>query len=122
MPEMLVRSLPMVLVALLAGCGGPDKPDDAVKRWARAINERKWGDACDIMVNAGSGCERSLQKNFKDSTLKFDGPAINGGGTEPGAEYFSLTDFSGSTVTVTALPMGSHYAVRLEAVSEGSSG
>src|SRR3954470_24813465 len=124
MLPMLLRFLATVCVALIVGCGGdsPGNPNVAVKEWARAINERDWSGACEVSLKAGATCERKLRENFNGSRLTFDGPAINGGATEPGEEYFSLSDSSGSTVTVSAVPEGSDYAVRLEAVIEGASG
>lgn len=105
---------------LLAGCGGSGvaaTADDAVKRWAEAINNRDWTQACELSVEPGDRCEESLRSNFDGDTLTFQGAATNGGGTRPGESDFSLQQAKGGgTVFVTAVPRDGGFVVRLEAL------
>jgi hypothetical protein len=105
-------------MATLLGCGGKDdgsSAEDTVRRWGDAVNDRRWDRACALSAGADGECQRKLRRDFGEARLTFEGPAVNGGGTEAGQEYFSFGGDAG-TVFVTALPDGDEFRVRVEAV------
>jgi len=107
-------------VLLSAGCGSGDgggTAEDAVKRWAEAVNNRDWARACNLSVEPGARCEQTYRSDFDGDTLTFEGPASNGAGTKPGEAYFALHQAKGGgTIFVTAVPGDGGFVVRLEAV------
>jgi hypothetical protein len=105
---------------VLAGCGdgdGRSEPDEAVRQWADAVNDRDWRRACELSTDRAASCASKLRSNFAAARLDFQGRAT-GGGVKPGESYFSLRQTPGGTVFVTAVPDGDTYAVRLEAVAQ----
>ncbi len=113
----VVPRLLIVAVVASVGCGGssPATAEEVARQWGEAVNARDWNRACALSAAADAGCERKLRRGFGEARLTFTGPAVNGGGTKPGDEYFSFDD-NGGTVFVTAVRDGDSFAIRVEAI------
>ena len=107
----------IVAAAASVGCGGssPRSAEEVARQWGDAVNARDWERACELSTASGGDCQRKLRRGFGEARLRFAGPAVNGGGTKPGDEYFSF-DANFGTVFVTAVRDGDAFAIRVEAI------